>query len=66
VLGITCDNVSLNDTMTEYMGELVAHFSSTANRIQCVLHITNLVAKSLLRPFDSQKGRADWGEEDTD
>lgn len=55
ILGATADNASSNDTMTEHMGELVAHFGGTASQVRCVLHITNLVAKSLIKPFDVPK-----------
>lgn len=65
--------------MTDHLADLVAHFSGSASRVRCVLHITNLVAKSLLKPFDSPKKgskknanidfeaeeeTADWGEDD--
>lgn len=54
-MGVTADNASSNDTMTEDLSDLVAHFGGHSSRVRCVLHITNLVAKSLLRPFDSPK-----------
>ena len=37
------------------MNELLAHFGGDAGWVRCVLHIMNLVAKSLLKPFDTPK-----------
>ncbi|GLB43472.1 putative protein dimerization activity [Lyophyllum shimeji] len=53
ILGVTCDNASNNDTMTDAMEdpELLLAFQAI-NRARCFLHIINLVAKSLLKPFD--------------
>ncbi|GLB44041.1 hypothetical protein LshimejAT787_1502250 [Lyophyllum shimeji] len=53
ILGVTCDNASNNDTMTDAMEdpELLLAFQAI-NRARCFLYIINLVAKSLLKPFD--------------
>ena len=52
-------DVSLNDTMAAYIGELVP-FGGEMSRVRCILHITNLVAKSMMKLFDVPKKRS-WG-----
>jgi len=48
------DNASLNNTMTEELADLIAHFGGQSTRMWCLLHVTNLVAKSITREFDVQ------------
>lgn len=45
--------------MTEELGTLIPEFPGEANRGRCFLHITNLVAKSLLKLFDLPKKKAE-------
>lgn len=54
MLSVTCDNASCNDTMVNEMAVEIDNFSEV-NRTRCFLHIVNLVAKSLLKPFETIK-----------
>jgi hypothetical protein len=45
--------------MIEKLAELVPTFPGKANQTRCFLHIINLVAKSVIRQFDVEKGKAD-------
>jgi len=53
-LSITADNASSNDTMTEELADLIAHFGGQSTHMQCLLHVKNLVAKSITREFNVQ------------
>jgi hypothetical protein len=55
ILSITGDNTSNNDTMIRYLGETLDEFPGPANQTRCFVHTINLIAKSVLRPFDAQK-----------
>ena len=55
ILGITADNASSNDTMVECLSELAPYFDGETSRVQCVLHVTNLVVKSLIKLFNIPK-----------
>lgn len=57
MLALTADNASSNNTLTEELAILNPNFLPDS-RVRCFLHICNLVAKSLLRIFDSVKARA--------
>jgi hypothetical protein len=46
------DNASNNDTMVDELELDLASFDGDACRVRCFNHIVNLVAKSILRPFD--------------
>lgn len=64
-LGIACDNASNNDTMIDSLAERLPDFDGQKGRVRCFLHILNLVAKSLLRQFDTRtedKNSADAGD----
>jgi len=52
ILGVTCDNASANDAMLDELESTLAHFEGKGTRACCILHIGNLVAKSLIRQFD--------------
>jgi hypothetical protein len=54
MLSCTCDNASNNDTMTEEQQKHIPSYSAV-NRTRCFLHICNLVAKRLLKPFDTKE-----------
>jgi len=41
--------------MIRYIGETLDEFPGTANQTRCFVHTVNLVAKSILKPFDTQK-----------
>ena len=55
ILSVMVDNASSNNTMVTHMNELLAHFGGDTGQVRCVLHIMNLVIKSLLKPFDAPK-----------
>ncbi|KAF5324122.1 hypothetical protein D9619_011280 [Psilocybe cf. subviscida] len=55
LLGVTCDNASNMDTMIEVLEELLPEFPGASNQTRCFAHILNLVAKSILRQFDTKK-----------
>ncbi|SJL03663.1 uncharacterized protein ARMOST_16509 [Armillaria ostoyae] len=65
ILSITCDNASNNDTMIEAIAEAIDDFPGEANRTRCFAHITNLVAKSLLKQFDELADGLDVEEVET-
>ena len=48
--------------MTDELAGLIAHFGGDLTRTRCLLHVINLVAKSVTKEFDVQ----DSGEEGTD
>ena len=52
---MTCDNATNNDDMVQKLEEKVHNFDGAAVRSRCFLHITNLVAKSLMRLFDPKQ-----------
>jgi hypothetical protein len=58
MLSITADNASSNDTLVAELADRVAYFAGDTNRTRCFLHIVNLVAKSLIREFDTSKSKA--------
>ena len=60
-----CDNASSNNTLVDHLKTLVPYFEGKSSCVRCVLHVTNLVAKSMLKLFDaSQKGGSLAGEID--
>jgi hypothetical protein len=48
-----CDNASVNNMMIEELASLIDNFPGKANHTRCFLHILNLVAKSIIKLFDS-------------
>jgi len=59
---MTADNASSNDTMTDELTGLIAHFGGDLTWMRCLLHVINLVAKMVTKEFDIRGS----GEEDTD
>src|SRR6266850_1673697 len=55
ILGITGDNASNNDTMIQYLSDALDEFPGPANQTWCFMHTINLIAKSILKPFDVRK-----------
>jgi len=53
ILGITGDNASNNDLMIKYLGDTLDNFPGPANQTWCFAHTVNLIAKSILKPFDT-------------
>jgi hypothetical protein len=49
------DNASPNDVMVKDLAVLNPWFQGEASRVRCFNHVVNLVAKSLLKPFDGGK-----------
>ena len=49
--------------MIQHIGELLGNFLGPANQTQCFVHTINLIAKSILKPFDTRKSK---GTEDFD
>ena len=52
ILGMTCNNASTNDAMLDKLESMLAHFEGEGTRARCILHIGNLVAKTLIKQFD--------------
>ena len=52
---MNADNASPSDVMVDNLAVLVPWFQGQASRVHCFTHIINLVAKSLLKPFDGGK-----------
>jgi hypothetical protein len=57
LFGITCDNASANDAMIESLADLLPDFPGAANCTCCFTHILNLVAKCIMKQFDSPKSK---------
>ena len=55
---MAADNASSNDTMMEELEMELPNFSGQATRVRCFLHVTNLVAKTLIKQFDLPKHMA--------
>ena len=55
LLTLTADNASPNDVMVDKLEDLIPSFGGAANRVRCFNHVTNLVARSALAPFDGGK-----------
>ena len=41
--------------MIQYLGETLKGFPGPANQTRCFVHTINLIAKSILKPFETQK-----------
>jgi hypothetical protein len=54
MLGLTADNASNMDKMSEYLEREVAAYL-TVNRTRCFNHILSLTGKALLKQFDVKK-----------
>jgi hypothetical protein len=52
--------------MIEHLSTLIENFPGAANQTRCFTHILNLVAKSILRQFDTPKKAADGDFRDLD
>jgi hypothetical protein len=59
ILSVTADNASNNDKMIEHLATLIDMFPGAANQTRCFAHILNLVAKSVLRQFESPKAKGE-------
>jgi hypothetical protein len=57
ILGITGDNASNNDKMIKHLSNMLDDFPGPANQTRCFMHMVNLIAKSILKPFDIQKNK---------
>jgi hypothetical protein len=53
ILSITGDNALNNDLMIEYLGNTLDDFPSATNQMWCFVHTVNLIAKLILKPFDT-------------
>ena len=60
-----CDNASANDAMIKSLADLLPDFPGAANRTRCFMHILNLVAKCIMKQFDTPKSKR-MGFEDND
>lgn len=54
ILGITCNNASNNDTMIDSLAHHIDTFPGQRNCVCCFAHVVNLMAKCLLKQFDSR------------
>ena len=57
ILSVTADNTLSNDTMTDELASLIAHFGGDLTQMRCLLHVINLVAKTVTKEFDVQDNR---------
>lgn len=48
LLGITCNNVSSNDTMIDEIPNIIEIFPGDENQVQCFNHVNALVTKSTI------------------
>ena len=55
ILSITGDNASNNDAMIRHLSTSLSEFPGPANQTRCFVHTVNLIAKSVLKPFDLRK-----------
>ncbi len=55
ILGMTADNAVANDTIINILAQKLPSFGGKYSHARCFDHITNLCAKSVLRPFDVEK-----------
>lgn len=53
IISATCDNASNNNTMVEALKDHLVVFPGESNRTRCFDHIVNLIAKSIIRQFDT-------------
>jgi hypothetical protein len=53
MLALTADNAMNNDKMVDFLELTIDNFPGQEHHVQCFLHITNLVANTLLRQFDA-------------
>ncbi len=66
MLSITCNNATNNDRMVKELAQCIPSFSGQTSHVHCFAHVVNLVAKSLLKQFDSpkhQNGNTDGNDE---
>ncbi|KAF8549482.1 hypothetical protein OG21DRAFT_1365844, partial [Imleria badia] len=56
ILCITCDNASSNTVMVDALSDQLPNYGGRAGHARCFLHMTNLVAKSLLRASNVKRG----------
>ena len=49
VMAIKMDNVSSNDTFITNLNKIIPSFTSTENRVRCILHIVNLAVQDILK-----------------
>ena len=54
-MSITCDNASVNDVMIVELADLISKFPSEANQMCCFSHVLSLVAKSVIKMFNTPK-----------
>jgi hypothetical protein len=43
--------------MIQYLGDALDEFPGPANQTRCFVHTVNLIAKSILKPFDGRKAK---------
>ncbi|KAI5993171.1 hypothetical protein EDC04DRAFT_2501855, partial [Pisolithus marmoratus] len=55
ILGLACDNMSVNDMMMNELEYRVLEFEGQMSQIWCMLHVRNLVAKMMIRQFNLPK-----------
>lgn len=63
ILGLTADNASNMDKMSECLEVELLEYSSV-NRTRCFNHILNLIGKALLMQFDIKKKKGDTNDDD--
>jgi lipoate-protein ligase A len=66
LLSVTCDNASNNDTMIESLEQRIEGWAGRASRTRCFAHVVNLVAKSLLKLFDTSTKKSQKATEEVE
>ena len=60
ILSVTCNNASVNNAMMNELDSMLAYFEGEETRMCCILHIANLVTKTLIKQFnvpETQEGK---------
>ncbi|KAI6107637.1 hypothetical protein EDD16DRAFT_1435271, partial [Pisolithus croceorrhizus] len=55
ILAVTCDNASANEMMTNKLEFNIPEFEGKTSRVWCILHVGNLVVKTMIKQFNVPK-----------
>ncbi|EPS92665.1 hypothetical protein FOMPIDRAFT_1102067, partial [Fomitopsis schrenkii] len=55
MLAVTADNASANDVMIDELEDVVESFRGRAVHVRCFDHTINLIVKTILRQFDTER-----------
>lgn len=57
MLSVTADNATANDVMIDELEDLVESFRGQVARVRCFDHTINLIVKTILRQFDTERNK---------